>query len=277
MGIETAIADAGLGMPHVLHDGKIHRFTGAEDKPGSNSCWYVSFGTAGAFGSWKLGLSETWHDGSARSKDDDAALAKQIRLEQKRRKAEIARKQKRAQEKARYLWSEGSKTIFHPYLEAKQIISYGIRQKGDRLLIPMYYQGDLWNIQQIQPDGTKRFLKGGRVSGCYMPIGWLSGHIYICEGYATGCSLHEHTGRPAAVAFNAGNLKQVALVIRKKHPGIKITIAADNDINTKGNPGLTKGRAVAASVGGYVIYPDFSDEDFEGTDYNDYLTQGGRL
>jgi phage/plasmid primase-like uncharacterized protein len=149
-------AMANLGRPRIIHDGKIHRFTSDEDAPGSNNCWYVSFGTAGAFGSWKLGLTETWHEKSDRSKDEDAALAKQIKTAQAQRKAETARNQKRTQEKARYLWVSGSETIIHKYPEIKRIIPYGARQVNNRLLIPMYYKGQLWNVQQIWRDGTKR-------------------------------------------------------------------------------------------------------------------------
>lgn len=275
--LQQAIADAGLGTPHIIHDGKIHRFTCSDDKPGSMNCWYVSHGTAGAFGSWKQGFTETWNDKSDRSRGDNAALAKHIKAAQDMRKAEMARKQKRTQETAKYLWAAGSEVILHTYPERKQFTPYGARQKDQRLLVPMRYKGQIWNIQQIHPDGTKRFLKGGRVSGCYMLIGTLSGTLLICEGYATRCTLHEHTGFAVAVAFNAGNLKSVALAIRKKHPDIRIIIAADNDVNTEGNPGLTKGRKSAAAVGGHVLFPDFSDEPFSGSDFNDYITNGGLL
>lgn len=166
--------------------------------------------------------------------------------------------------------------INHPYVLKKRITPYGARQKNNLLLVPMYFNGDLVNVQRINPDGGKFFMKGGRVTGCYCPIGAISDRLYITEGYATACSLHEHTGVPVAVAFNAGNLKSVALSIRKKHPGIKITLAADNDVNTEGNPGLTKARAAAVAVGGDVIYPVF-DLGQEGTDYNDWVNAGGEL
>lgn len=277
MNFEDAISNSGLGRPHIVHDGKIHRFTAPDDRPGSNNCWCVSHGSYGAFGSWKLGITKTWHDKSDRSKENDAALAKQIRKAQRLRKDEIRRSQKRTKERARDLWASGSETIIHQYPESKQIVPYGVRQKDTRLLVPMYYDGQLCNIQQIDLHGNKRFLKGGRVSGCYMPIGRLSGHIYICEGYSTGCSLHEHTGAAVVIAFNAGNLKAVAKAMRLKYPDIKITIAADNDTGTKGNPGLTKGREAAAAVGGDLIYPDFSDLEKQGTDFNDYLNCGGMM
>jgi putative DNA primase/helicase len=69
----------------------------------------------------------------------------------------------------------------------------------------------------------------------------------------------------------------VAIVISIRYPGARITIAADNDTKTEGNPGLTAGRAAAAAVGGRLIYPDFDDELFDGTDWNDYINGGGAM
>lgn len=270
------LQEAGYGVPHIIPDGNIHRFAAPDDKPGSKNCWIVAYPDGGGvFGSWKTGESFRVNP-NGNSSEADQKLLEQIRASQKRRKTKIARDQKRTQEKARYLWGGGAETIIHPYPEKKRITAYGARQKDNRLLIPMYYQGKLWNVQQIQQDGTKRFLKGGRVKGCYMPIGELSEHIYICEGYATGCTLHQHLNKAVAVAFNAGNLEAVAKAIRAKHPDIQITIAADNDIHTKGNPGLTKARNAASAVEGDVIYPVFEPGQ-EGSDFNDYVAVGGVL
>ena len=273
--MQDAIFNAGLGYPDIIDDGKIHRFSAPDDKHGSKNCWYVSFGSGGKFGSWKLGFSEIWHDGS--SSTDRAELSHQIKEAQQKRKDEIKRNRKLAQENARNLWDAGSEIINHPYPDNKLIKPYGARQKGQILLIPMFFDDRLVNVQRIFADGKKRFLKGGRVTGCYMRLGTITDHVFICEGFSTGCSLHEHTGTPVVVAFNAGNLEPVAKIIREKYPDAEITITADNDIHTEGNTGLTKARKAAATVGGDFIYPDFSDEEFDGTDYNDYLTQGGAM
>ncbi len=268
-----AIAASGLGTPDVIHDGLIHRFTAPDDRPGSNNCWYVSHGTAGAFGSWKLGFTTTWSDGKA---SNNAELLEEIREYQRHRAADREIQHQDAAVEARNFWSLASTSINHPYPINKRITPYDARQAGNMLLVPMYFAGKLVNLQRIFQNGKKRFMKGARVTGCYMPLGDLTDHIHICEGYATGCSLHDHLPT-VCVAFNAGNLKPVALAIRKKYPRIKITVAADNDIDTDGNPGLEKAEDAAAVVGGDFIWPDFTDEDFIGTDWNDYLTQGGEL
>ena len=64
-------------------------------------------------------------------------------------------------------------------------------------------------MQTIAPDGTKMFMSGGRVKGCYYGIGKPKGALIVCEGFATGASIHECTGHAVAVACNAGNLEAV--------------------------------------------------------------------
>lgn len=273
--LQDAIFNAGLGRPDVINDEEIHRFSAPDDKHGSNNCWYISFGSAGKFGSWKLDFSETWNDGSHST--NNAELSRQIKKAQRQRDNKKKYNHKKAQEQAQKLWAEGSAIINHSYPEKKQIKPYGARQYQGALLIPMYFDNQLVNIHRIFPDGNKRFLKGGRVTGCYMPIGKMSDHVFICEGYATGCSYHEHTGSTVVVGFNAGNLEPVTKIIRGKYPSVKITIAADNDVHTDGNPGLTKARKAALAVDGDIIYPNFSDIDGDGTDFNDYINAGGAL
>src|SRR5215469_4307031 len=49
------------GTESIISDGQIHRFRGPGDKRGRENCWYVlSEHGGGAFGSWRLGISETW-------------------------------------------------------------------------------------------------------------------------------------------------------------------------------------------------------------------------
>ena len=54
--------------------------------------------------------------------------------------------------------------------------------------------------------------------------------LYVCEGYATGATIHEASGKAVAIAFDEGNLLLVAQSLQKKLPNIQIVIAADNDI-----------------------------------------------
>ena len=70
--------------------------------------------------------------------------------------------------------------------------------------------GEIWSLQTIDADGGKLFMPGGRKRGCMFWIGEPSDRIVIAEGFATGASIHEATGLPVAVAFDAGNLEPVA-------------------------------------------------------------------
>src|SRR5207245_3089352 len=86
--------------------------------------------------------------------------------------------------------------------------------------------GELHSLEFITPTGEKRYLRDGRVSGCYFAIGKPDGTLVIAEGFATAASLYEATGHAVACAFNAGNLAPVARALRAKLANTRISIAA---------------------------------------------------
>jgi hypothetical protein len=136
--------------------------------------------------------------------------------------------------------------------------------------------GQLHSLQRIRPDGTKRFLPGGRVDGCFFLIGEEGPRMAVAEGFATAASVHEATGMPVAVAFNAGNLPKVAKALRDKHPAAQLVICADDDHLTAGNPGMTKAREAANACGGVVVKPDFGpDREQAQKDFNDMVAAFG--
>ncbi len=178
-------------------------------------------------------------------------------------------KQLKGQQHAQRMWKHScDASVDHPYLIAKQVKPYGIRQMKGALLIPMRdSDGHIWNLQLITPDRVKKFQYGCRVTGLYHAIGKFSGKVpvelmVIAEGYATAASVHEATGYPVAVALTAGNLEPVAKTLRSKYPNLRIVIAADNDAATAlkigRNPGLHFANRAAAAVGGLVAFPEFS-------------------
>lgn len=159
----------------------------------------------------------------------------------------------------------------HPYLIAKMVSAYGLKQHANQLLIPIYCNKQLINLQTIYPNSDKRFIAGGQVKGGYSVIGnagAMADSFYVAEGWATGASLHEATSKPVLVAFNAGNLLAVALDARKAFPYAQIVIGADNDANhvSGKNVGVIAATEAALAVGGQVSTPPI-----EG-DWNDYLT-----
>ena len=141
------------------------------------------------------------------------------------------------------------------------------------LIIPIVDDsGEIQSLQFISKNGDKKFLYGGKMQGCYFPIGNIKGAdtIMIAEGYATAATIHAVTGLPVVVAYNAGNLLPVAEAIRAQNPEAGIILCADDDINTKGNPGVTTATEAAEAVDGKVIIPVFGKKrPNNATDFND--------
>jgi putative DNA primase/helicase len=156
----------------------------------------------------------------------------------------------------------------HPYLRRKRVAGLGVRQCGADLLVPVHSDiGGLMTLQRITRDGRKRFLLGGQKNGGFHRIAGRSADVVLlCEGYATGASMHMATGHAVAVAFDCGNLAAVANALRARYPAARLVLCADDDNATPGNPGVTKAIAAARAVGGIVAVPtgmpgpaDFND------------------
>lgn len=257
-------------------DGGIHRFRVPEDKPGTRNGWYVLFldGIAsGAFGSWKAGASHTWSSRKPADYREAQLFTERIEKARQQREAEQARRQIKTADRAGRLWSKAQAAdADHPYLARKRIEPHQLRQAGDVLLVPLYADGLLMNLQRITPDGSKRFLSGGKVKGCYSPIGRpIHGDLlYICEGWATGASIHADTGHAVACAMNAGNLLDVGRQLQRQHPDSLLVIAGDDDRQTEDNPGKTAAIKAAATLGcGLVLPPWAGDEPPHLSDFND--------
>lgn len=259
-------------------DGEFHRFTVKGDKRRSDNGWYVLFSDgvpAGAAGSWKTQQSIDWclRSPNSLSPEELEALRRQRQAAAERRAMEAAAVHEAAVKRAAGLLKQSkAATNDHPYLLAKRVGAYGIRQLRDQLVIPMRDASrQVSSLQFISADGSKRFLTGGEVTGRYYAIGVPAGTICIVEGYATGASVFQATGLAVAVAFNANNMKLVAVSIRAQFPEARIVVCADNDQFTDGNPGITAGRAAAEAVGGFLTFPEFeaSELDERPTDFND--------
>lgn len=225
-------------------------------------------------------------------------------VELKRKAAELAQsviKRSKPADNHPYLERKGIKAIGAMWCDSVPIGDYDVK---NALVIPSYKDGKVSSLQAIAEDGTKLFLPDGDMNGAYGVI--KSGNdlrrIYICEGFATGASVHEAMNCPVIIAFNAGNLPAVTKAMRSKYPDSEIIIAADNDRwsfkyprtkETKGlnsgdisgddarwddwrdkgllkNAGIDNARAAAVAIGGArVVYPEFDAQDGKPTDWND--------
>jgi putative DNA primase/helicase len=206
--------------------------------------------------------------------------APEAAAEAQRKKAHLA--QQRAAEEAQYraradqaardavaLWSEASDEGASPYLDRKAVRGHGVRFTADStLLVPMCNaRGELVNVQRIAPTKPtaeetkrgkreKRFLLGGRKSGCWHQIGQASGAdvVVLGEGYATGATIFEAHRAPGG-----GGLGRRQPGQRWRRHSLSCTrrpaccCAGDDDRETEARTGTNTGR-VKATRGGAQLW-----------------------
>ncbi len=192
---------------------------------------------------------------------------------QARAKSRTPKRKREAREKAAAIWQAATPAPEdHGYLVGKGVKVHGVRVHDGALVIPMRDGEELHSLQFIDLDGDKRFLTGGRMSGCYFAMGTPQEVLCIAEGYATGASIYEATGYAVAIAFSTGNLMAVARALRAKFPDKRLILSADNDLETPGNPGLKKAQEAARAVRGLVAVPEL---DGRKCDFNDLILARG--
>jgi putative DNA primase/helicase len=187
--------------------------------------------------------------------------------------------------------SDGTaQVVAAPYLVRKGVRGYGVRYEANgAVLVPLCDAvGTLWNVQAILPTkpaqgSDKLYMRGGRKAGLWHLLGVAQSNIaqaatiLIAEGYATAASLHQATGYPVACAFDAGNLKAVAVNIRTACPGAVLVLCGDDDHDTQAstgrNAGKEKATAAAQAVKGVAVFPAglLAGE----TDFNDLHQRAG--
>lgn len=251
------------------------------------------------FGCWRDGETYRWNSKSGGGKlaKGDRKLLQAKREEQSQKQAE---KNRQCREQSQQLWSEACPLWpDHGYVEAKQLnpdlVALQVKGTTDTnyvnggllvsklLLVPIQdFDGVLWSLQKISEVGDKFFLPGTKKKGNFhlinpkgLPIDAID-NVYLCEGFATGISVYEYYEKPVFVAFDTGNLLPVADGFRKRFD-TQLTIVADNDRKTPGNPGLTAAKNAAAKVAGCkMIIPGFPDDaPLEWSDFNDWVNFAG--
>lgn len=203
-------------------------------------------------------------------------LAKRAAETQKKQRAEterIAQAHAKAEKTAYGIWKNASPADpNHAYARTKGLgintdVLSGIRQNEyqgkKQLVIPLYSDNKLVNVQTIDEDGHKKFLNGGQKQGAYTVIGDLKQSqdgIFLAEGFATASSVYQATKKPVVVAFDAGNLKAVSEKLINVLPeNVPVYFAADNDPS---HTGEHKAQAAAAIWGdrAKIILPEFTPQ-----------------
>ena len=217
------------------------------DKSGETSGWYIyhQINTDYAccvYGNWRTGEERKFFTGSTFKLSKQEQKQLHAKLEEVKVKAaeDKARKQEETAEYVKDKFTKADQVTAHPYLEAKQIGSYGIKEANGNLLIPMYRlhpetkELDLRSLQYIMPDGQKRFASAGETKGSFFLIGTDLASINqvekiaVVEGYATGVSIYEHCNIPVLIVFSANFCLEALSRFRKIYNG-QFILALDND------------------------------------------------
>jgi len=282
-----AIKAAGLALDgEPVMDGKLHRVSVADGKKGNRDGAYVGYldgKPSGFIQNYKTGQKENWTVAGAQlSAEELAQLAAQAQVAKQQRAAELAEQHGKTAERSQAKWdrlAEVPPSGDNAYLARKQVAAHGVKFDGEKAVVPVRdVNGKLWSLQSISPEegAAKMFEKGGRKTGNMHVLGEIKpgAEILVAEGYATGASLHQATGKTVAVAFDSGNLDPVVAALKEKHPTSPIFIMGDNDKHQQHNVGVDKALAAAQKHQVGVAFPEFKTEG-KLTDFNDLHVKEG--
>ena len=272
--ISRELSDFGLSVDGLIADGEIHRcHSGAKERRNKDG-WYSIKEHNGKFycvyGCWVRGDQGRCSSDGAGSTVNNSEVWELLEAERK---------------KQQEIWSVETKNRafkfvsdcpmcagVHKYLKKKKVQPYGVLQRGNQLIVPVYNpNGEVSSYQLIGETGAKKFMPGGMVGGCCYPIKGNDSVVCVCEGFATGASIHEATGYKVLVAFNAGNIGKVAKSAVEQFPNSNILICADNDHKKPENIGLVAGKKASDELNIQCVWPT----DIDGSDFNDMADELG--
>lgn len=273
------LKEVGLLFDSLIPDGNMH-YTGTRRKPKSQNGRYKIHMDRPAT-VWFFNRDEGYEDTLTATDrrewtPEDWAKDRARREREKAMRAEAARiQQTEAAQKAQEILSKARPAdADFPYLKAKSIKLFGGISQGQWylngalkpcLILPIRQaDGRLTSLQFIFEDGNKRFLGGGVKKAGFLRLpadeGKAGGPLYLGEGYATCCSVHEAVGHEVLVAFDAGNLEDVARAVHAHETDRQIIVCADWDepcdlFPAAGGTGRAKADSAARAVNGLVVYP----------------------
>jgi putative DNA primase/helicase len=290
--IKDAFLEQGLDPGQITLDGKIHRFKVSKEDS-KNSGWYLGFQNhtvksgetfqVVVFGNYRTGETFNYKTGSVKySAADNAIIAKQMSEAKKKQEELIKAGHEEASREVNEEWTKLLDVGDSAYLRLKQIYQVkGLGIKYDErgsIYIPLRdVENKLWSWEKIQWDNSKWFYSGGRKRGCFHTLGNIAGAetIYITEGFATGASVHLATGEATVVAFDSGNLLEVAIQLKKLYADKSFIVCGDDDRDgkkqdgTPNNVGKIKAEEAAARCLGRAVFPIFKSYETKPTDFND--------
>lgn len=266
----------GFSISTLNLDGNIHRF----DRKGKKNAWYIGWQTnrlkgdgqfvTAVLGDWKTGETHEFKNTKSLSKTESKIYADLIRDAKAKAETERATMQDDAAKRAKELYNSGSKKAANSeYLERKKIpglfgATSQLEDSGRTVYVPIYdVDMDIRGLQRIYENGDKRFITGQKNHGNFSLIGTLDNSelAYLCEGWATGATIHMATGKTVICALSATNLLPVARNVKKKWPGLNIVVCGDSD-----DVGRAKAQETAEAIMTRAVFPSCPQG---GTDFND--------
>lgn len=253
----------GLQLRSILLDDRIHRCATVLHPKKLNGS-YRTDGRRGWVKNWETGELATWR--AAESRAPHVVRPTPLPSLAQRRAEEAARAERAAKVAQHKIKIAVAQT--HPYLERKGFLSMlGLVQDG-MLLVPVRVGNETVSVQEIDADGTKKNLAGGRMSGGHFSLGSVGAEV-LCEGYATGLSIKAalaglHLPARVTCCFSAANIATVAE--RRRHA----VVIADHDKPVAQFNGMGTGEFYARRTGlPWAMPPGL------GTDANDLHLDAG--
>jgi len=266
----SKLAEYDLYPESIIISDKIQRFKikGSSGKAG----WYffqqIGSDSYGGFGDWQRGISEPYTSFQpGKTEKEIKKITEDFERIKKESESLRIKEAEAVAIKAQEMWA-GLKEGSHPYLTKKKIKAHGARRFKNSLVVPICKNGQIVSLQFIDSSG-KRFMSGGVVSGGAYTIKGSKEYVVICEGFSTGASVFEATGHQVFIAFNAGNLCNVAARVKEILPNSRIIIAGDDDKYKKANAGIIQGTKAANKSKARLVTPKFKNEETKPTDFND--------
>lgn len=225
-----------------------------------------------------------WTDGRfSLDPNEVARRSRHMEILERRSREEKVKRNAEAREYVSALWRNA--TPVHDaadfwYLKEKRVRPVGpmrIASDGavDVLLLPFYAVDEkagllvLRHFQCIsrprfEGDSAKRWPRGSMRTGAFWCPDSLRhatkapDRIGIAEGVATALSVMQVDGLPCVAAGDCGNLKAVAMSLRRVFPHVSLIIFADRDAN---GVGQRKAEEAASETGATVRLPDFTSDE----------------
>jgi len=295
--------DLGHPIQEFPLDGTIHRFSsgdstkfplwasGVEFEHSKKKIQYANYGN------WRTGESFKYCSVNPESETSQfrSKLSSHVKKVEESINQERESKNKECEEKYNEIFSQlPEQSECHPYMSLKGFTqNYSARIDRSTLMIPVYYLNEnqetiLAGCQKIFKGDPGKYVKvfstGIRKRGSFMmPVKFdilNTDYAYLCEGFATACSVHEATGMPTISCIDSGNMQACIASLRQANPGLKLIICADDDFETKRkigkNPGIDAAyHAKKCFSNSLIKIPKFKVRITE-TDFNDLMILEGK-